>query len=85
MENHHAYSEIRMLNQVIAPIFIIANFGYFLSLYMPEFPGLSFIAASIGLAIILISWLGKRSFLFTFALIAVTLIYSIVFSWEMLF
>jgi hypothetical protein len=83
--SEHIKDELRMMNQMLLAIFVAANYAYFLSLEFTPFPWFSFIGVSIGLAIILFCWIGRKYTLFTVALLAGTAVFSILYNWSVLF
>jgi hypothetical protein len=77
--------EIKMMNEILLAIFVVANYALFLQLSNVIFPWFALIGASIGLSIILLCWFGKRFLLFHTFLLAGTFIYSIAFNWGAIF
>lgn len=82
---NHAFSELRLLNPLLLGVLLAANLGYYLSLSTAQFPWLAYIGAAVGLAIILILWIGKRSTLFIFGFFAATILNTLHYEWHHLF
>ncbi|MDQ0221299.1 hypothetical protein ELQ35_09760 [Peribacillus cavernae] len=83
--NNHVYSEMRSLNQLLLGLFIAANYACLLSLTAAAFPWLAYLGTAVGLSVILLCWLGKRSVLFITGLFAATFPYLLLFEWHTIF
>lgn len=74
--------ELKMLNQFLFALFIVADFALALYFYNNSFPWFTLLGAGIGLAIIVLCWTGKKYLLFISFLVAFTAIYSVIFNWS---
>ena len=74
--------ELSLVIQVLLPLCLVAAFGFILSFITGEFPWITLLGASVGLAVILLSWLGKKSFIFSVALIMAAAVCTPVFHWS---
>ena len=74
--------ELKMLNQFLFALFIVADFALALYFYNNSFPWFALLGAGIGLAIIVFCWTGKKYLLFISFLLAFTAIYSVIFNWS---
>ncbi|MFS0635524.1 hypothetical protein AB1K84_06440 [Mesobacillus foraminis] len=78
-------SELRFLNQVLFALWLTADYAYLLHLTDGKFPWFALLGAPVGLAIILLCWLGKKYALFSFVLVASAVVFSIAFNWNAIF
>ncbi|ALS74822.1 hypothetical protein PO902_04860 [Planococcus maritimus] len=69
--------ELRMINQVLLGIFIALDFSYFLSLFYSPFPWFALAGTGLGLAMIVFFWSGTKYWLFIFALLFSTALFSL--------
>ncbi|MEK3954861.1 MULTISPECIES: hypothetical protein [Psychrobacillus] len=74
--------ELKLLNQFLFALFIVADFALFLHFTNNIFPWFSLIGAAIGLSIIVACWTGKKYTLFIAALLVSTALFSIVYNWQ---
>lgn len=74
--------ELKLLNQFLFALFIVADFALFLHFTNNIFPWFALIGAAIGLSIIVGCWTGKKYILFIVALLVSTTIFSIVYNWQ---
>ncbi|MET0959786.1 MAG: hypothetical protein ABWX58_05625 [Psychrobacillus psychrotolerans] len=77
--------ELKLLNQVIFALFIVADLALGLFYYNNEFPWFALIGSSIGLAIIVLCWTGKKYIYFIAFLLVYTILFSLVYNWHALF
>ena len=74
--------EIKLLNQFLFALFIVADFALFLHFNHTIFPWFALIGAAIGLSIIVVCWTGKKYTFFIAALLVSTALFSIVYNWQ---
>ena len=74
--------ELKLLNQFLFALFIVADFALFLHFHHTVFPWFVLIGAAIGLSIIVACWTEKKYTGFIVALLVSTALFSIVFNWE---
>jgi len=74
--------ELKLLNQVLFALFIVADFALFIDFANANFPWFALIGVGIGLAIIVACWTGRKYTAFIAALLVSTTLYSIVFNWQ---
>ena len=68
--------ELKMLNQLLFALFIVADFALALFFNNNTFPWFALAGAGIGLAIIVLCWTGKKYLFFIASLLVFTAIYS---------
>ncbi|MFJ7825960.1 hypothetical protein [Psychrobacillus sp. NPDC096623] len=74
--------ELKMLNQLLFALFIVADFALALFFYNNTFPWFALAGAGIGLAIIVFCWTGKKYLFFIASLLVFTAMYSVVYNWH---
>ena len=74
--------ELKILNQVLFALFIVADFALALFFYNSAFPWFALVGSGIGLAIIVLCWTGKQHLYFLSSLIVFTVLFSIVYNWH---
>ena len=74
--------ELKLLNQVLFALFIVADFALFINFTSTNFPWFALIGVGIGLSIIVACWTGRKYTGFIAALLLSTTLYSIVFNWQ---
>jgi len=74
--------ELKILNQFLFALFIVADFALFLHFNNTIFPWFALIGAAIGLSIIVACWTGKKYTSFIIALLVSTALFSIVYNWQ---
>ncbi|WP_144513741.1 hypothetical protein [Bacillus sp. FJAT-22090] len=76
--------ELKMLNQVLFALFLVADFALFLHITNNEFPWFALLGSGIGLSIIVICWTEKKVTYFIGSLLAFTIVFSIIYNWHTL-
>ncbi|MFJ7972109.1 hypothetical protein [Psychrobacillus sp. NPDC096389] len=74
--------ELKMLNQVLFALFLVADFALFLFFTNNIFPWFALLGTGIGLAIIVLCWTEKKYTYFIATLLVFTAIFSIVYNWH---
>ncbi|QUG42988.1 hypothetical protein KD050_07045 [Psychrobacillus sp. INOP01] len=74
--------ELKILNQFLFALFIVADFALFLHFNNTVFPWFALFGAGIGLSIIVACWTGKKYLCFIAALLVSTAVFSIVYNWQ---
>ncbi|WP_419959842.1 hypothetical protein [Psychrobacillus sp. BM2] len=74
--------ELKLLNQFLFALFLVADFALFLHFGNTIFPWFALIGAAIGLSIIVACWTGKKYTFFIAALLVSTTLFSIVYNWQ---
>lgn len=74
--------ELKILNQVLFALFLVADFALFLHFNNNDFPWFALLGAGIGLSIIVLCWTGKRYTYFLACLLISTAVFSIVYNWQ---
>lgn len=74
--------ELKILNQVLLALFIVADFALALFFYNSGFPWFALVGSGLGLAIIVLCWTGKQHLYFISSLIVFTVLFSIVYNWH---
>ena len=77
--------ELKLLNQVILALFIVADLALGLFFYNNEFPWFALIGSSIGLSIIVLCWTGKKYIYFIAFFLVYTILFSLVYNWHSFF
>lgn len=77
--------ELKLLNQFLFALFIVADFALFLFFVKNEFPWFSLLGAGIGLAIIVLCWTEKKYGYFVASLLVCTAVFSVIYNWSALF
>ncbi|MFJ8067206.1 hypothetical protein ACIQYS_21770 [Psychrobacillus sp. NPDC096426] len=73
--------ELRMLNQVLLALFIVADFALLLFFYNSPFPWFALLGSGIGLAIIAVCWTGRKYTIFIASLLVFSVLHTIVYNW----
>ncbi|GGA45278.1 hypothetical protein [Psychrobacillus lasiicapitis] len=79
--NQYNVEELKMLNQVLFALFLVADFALFLHFNNSEFPWFALLGSGIGLAIIVYCWTEKKVSLFIGSLLVFTVVFSIIYNW----
>ncbi|MEK3952165.1 MULTISPECIES: hypothetical protein [Psychrobacillus] len=74
--------ELRMLNQVLLALFIVADFALLLFFYNSPFPWFALLGSGIGLAIIVLCWTGRKHTIFIASLLTFSVLHTIVYNWS---
>ncbi|MEI4769038.1 hypothetical protein WAX74_05105 [Psychrobacillus sp. FJAT-51614] len=74
--------ELKILNQVLFALFIVADFALLLFLKNNAFPWFALLGAGIGLAIIVLCWTGTKHLYFIASLLVCTILFSLVYNWH---
>lgn len=74
--------ELKLLNQFLFALFLVADFALFLHFGNTVFPWFALIGAAIGLSVIVACWTGKKYTFFIAALLVSTTLFSIVYNWQ---
>lgn len=77
--------ELRMINEVLLALFLIANYSLFLYLSNEEFPWYALVGASVGLSIIIYCWTETKYITFIITLMICTIAYSVIYNWGTIF
>lgn len=76
--------ELRLLNQMLLALFIVADFALFLFFYNSPFPWFALLGSGIGLAIIILCWTGRKHTIFIASLLVFSTLHTIVYNWSFL-
>ncbi|WP_298473492.1 hypothetical protein [uncultured Psychrobacillus sp.] len=74
--------ELRLLNQVLFALFIVADFALFLFFYNSPFPWFALLGSGIGLAIIVLCWSGRKYIIFIASLLVFSALHTLVYNWS---
>ncbi|WP_419960736.1 hypothetical protein [Psychrobacillus sp. BM2] len=74
--------ELKILNQVLFALFVVADFALFLFFKSNAFPWFALLGAGIGLAIIVLCWTGTKHMYFIASLLVCTFLFSLVYNWH---
>lgn len=77
--------ELRLINQLLLALFLVANFAYFLFLNNPVFPWFALAGAAIGLSIIVFCWTGTKYLIFNISLLLSAIVFSLAYNWGVIF
>ena len=77
--------ELNLVIQAFVPLIIIAGLAIFLISNSGGFPWFTLLGTSIGLSIIILSWLGKKSSIFAASLLIGALVFTPLYNWSMMF
>lgn len=77
--------ELKILNQVLFALFIVADFALFLYFTSNTFPWFALLGAGIGLAIIVLCWTGTKHMYFIASLLVSSAVFSLVYNWTTIF
>ena len=72
--------ELRMLNQVLLALFIVADFALSLFFYNSPFP-YTLLGSGISLAIIFLCWTGRKTYFYS-TLLVFSALHTIVYNWS---
>ncbi|WP_342577619.1 hypothetical protein [Psychrobacillus sp. FSL K6-2843] len=75
-------AELKMLNQVLFALFIVADLALALFFYNSSFPWFALLGSGVGLAIIVLCWTGKKHGYFIGSLLVFTVLFSLVYNWS---
>ena len=74
--------EMKILNQMLLALFIVADFALFLFFTNNGFPWFALLGSGIGLSIIVLCWTGNKHTYFIASLLVFTTLFSIVYNWQ---
>ncbi|PZX03975.1 hypothetical protein C7437_105172 [Psychrobacillus insolitus] len=74
--------EMKILNQMLLALFIVADFALFLFFTNNAFPWFALLGSGIGLSIIVLCWTGNKHTYFIASLLVFTALFSIVYNWQ---
>ena len=74
--------ELKILNQVLLALFIVADLSLGLFFYNNEFPWFALLGSGIGLAIIVFCWTETKYMYFIASLLVCTILFSLVYNWH---
>lgn len=77
--------ELKLLNQFLFALFIVADLSLGLFFFNNEFPWFALIGSGIGLAIIVLCWTGTKYMYFIASLLIFTILFSLVYNWHSIF
>lgn len=73
--------ELKMLNQVLFALFLVADFALLLHFTHVEFPWFALLGSGVGLSIIIVCWTEKKVTYFIGSLLVFTVVFSIIYNW----
>jgi len=74
--------EMKILNQMLLALFIVADFALLLFFTNNTFPWTALLGSGIGLSIIVLCWTGKKHTFFIASILVFTTLFSIVYNWQ---
>ena len=74
--------ELKLLNQVLLALFIVADFGLLLHFNNSPFPWFALLGSGIGLGIIVLCWTEKKYIYFISALLVFSIAFTVVYNWN---
>ncbi|QUG40170.1 hypothetical protein KD050_12700 [Psychrobacillus sp. INOP01] len=74
--------ELRMLNQVLLALFIVADFALLLFFNNSPFPWFALLGSGIGLSIIVLCWTGRKHAIFIASLLVFSVFHTIIYNWS---
>ena len=77
--------ELNMIIQALVPLGIIGGLATFLISTSGGFPWFTLLGTAIGLAIILLSWVGRKSSMFAASLVIVAAVFTPLCNWSTIF
>ena len=77
--------ELKILNQVLLALFIVADFALGLFFFNNAFPWFALLGSGFGLAIIVLCWTGKKHLYFIVSLLVSSILFSLVYNWNTIF
>ncbi|SOC44452.1 hypothetical protein [Ureibacillus acetophenoni] len=83
--NQYQREELNLISQSLLSILLISIFAYCISFISNTFPWQSLLGFGIGLSIIVICWIGRRSYVFISFLLLYTVVYSIAYNFSAFF
>jgi hypothetical protein len=77
--------ELNLIIQAVIPLFFVAGLAIFLIYNSGGFPWFTLLGTSIGLSIIILSWIGKKSSAFAASLLIGAAAFTPLYSWSTIF
>ena len=77
--------ELNLMIQALAPLCLVAGLAIFLITNSGGFPWFTLLGISIGLSIIILSWVGRKSSVFAASLLMGAAIFTPLYNWSIIF
>lgn len=77
--------ELNLVIQAFVPLILVAGLAIFLISNSGGFPLFTLLGVSIGLSIIILSWLGKKASVFAASLLITAVVYTPLYNWSTVF
>jgi hypothetical protein len=81
----HSKEELNLLVQTLLPLLIIGGLATFLISTSGGFPWYTLLGTSIGLAIIILSWAGRKTVFFAATLVLTAAVFTPLYNWSTIF
>lgn len=74
--------ELRLLNQFLLALFIVADFALLLFFYQSPYPWFALLGSGIGIAIIVLCWTGRKYILFIVSILVFSIAHTLIYKWS---
>ena len=77
--------ELNLIIQALVPLCLVAGLAIFLISNSGGFPWFTLLGTSIGLSIIILSWVGRKSSIFAASLLIGAVVFTPLYNWSIIF
>ena len=83
--SQYSKEELNFMIQALIPLCLVAGLTIFLIYNSGGFPWFTLLGTSIGLSIIILSWIGRKSSIFAASLLMGAVVFTPLYNWSLIF